>query len=360
LAVEPRIFSTSVSQPPCELSQDEVRDHACQLLFGEGWATRSEVADSVHQLARLFKASGVHRRSFAIDPRTYYDEPRGTGQRMRDYEDLAYPLARAALEPCLTLPGGIAGDEITDFLVVSCTGYATPGLDAYLARDLGMRPDVRRVMIGHMGCFGAIVGLRQALAAVRAQPDARVALLTVELCSLHYMNSDDHGVQTGYALFGDAAAAAVLGGCGGEGPQVVDSYCSADFASIKQMSWNITDEGFVMGLSRRIPVSLGRALGPVIDRLLAPHGLTPRDVRHWLIHPGGPDILRVVQSGMKLSEEQVQPSYEVLAEYGNCSSSTVLIILDRMLASGRCARGEWGIMMAFGPGLSIETCLIRF
>jgi predicted naringenin-chalcone synthase len=126
------------------------------------------------------------------------------------------------------------------------------------------------------------------------------------------------------------------------------------------MSWTITDQGFLMGLSPRVPVTLRRQVGPAVRDLLAPHGLTTRDVAHWLIHPGGPSVLEAIQGRLELSEEQMEPSWSVLRDHGNCSSATVLLILDDLVRSGRTRPGEWGVMMAFGPGLTLETCLLRF
>jgi predicted naringenin-chalcone synthase len=264
-------------------------------------------------------------------------------------------------------PAAIAA-SIRDLLVVSCTGYHAPGLDILLARDRGMPRDVRRVVIGHMGCYGGLVGMRQALAALRAHPGGTVALVCVELCSLHFTPSLDSESLTGYALFGDAAASALLtntddaraGSAEASGAEIVDVYCATEFDSIEQMSWTVTDTGFVMGLSPRVPVTLRRAVRGAVERLLAPHGLRPVDVTHWMVHPGGPSILEVVQAKLELSDEQMAPSRRVLREHGNCSSPTILMILDDVIRSRTTRPGEWGVMMAFGPGLTLELCLVRF
>jgi predicted naringenin-chalcone synthase len=127
-----------------------------------------------------------------------------------------------------------------------------------------------------------------------------------------------------------------------------------------QMSWTIGDDGFAMTLSPRVPVSLRRIVRDVVDHLLRPHGLAVEDVQHWIVHPGGPSILEVVQARLGLSDEQMDPSWTVLREHGNCSSATVLLILDCMMRSERARPGEWGVMLAFGPGLTVETALLRF
>lgn len=115
-----------------------------------------------------------------------------------------------------------------------------------------------------------------------------------------------------------------------------------------------------MGLSPRVPVALRNQVSDAVVRLLAPHGLCVGDVAHWIIHPGGPSILQAIQGRLDLTEHQMRPSWEVLAENGNCSSATVLLILDRIMREGHARAGEWGVMMAFGPGLTLETVLLRF
>jgi predicted naringenin-chalcone synthase len=281
---------------------------------------------------------------------------------MATYREVAHALGSEALQTALACERSPrAARDITDLFVISCTGYAAPGVDVSLARELGMSRSVRRVSIGHMGCFGALVGLRQSLATARAYPDATTAMLSVELCSLHLRPSDDPETLTSFALFGDAAAALVIGQDEtATGPELVDTFCAADFASAAQMSWTITDEGFVMGLSPRVPVTLRRNIVGAVEGLLAPHGLRPSDIAHWIVHPGGPSILTVIQRQLELSDEQMTLSWQTLRDHGNCSSATVLLILEALLRSDKPRRGEWGVMMAFGPGLTLETCLLRF
>ena len=355
----PRIHSLGVAFPEHYHSQEETLAHARHFLGGPDWeATPAGLAQAEH-LRQLFTAARVGHRHFAVDPARYYQEPRSTGARMALYQQVAPPLGAAALTNALG--ADLTPADLTDFTVVSCTGYAAPGLDVILARDLGMPRNVRRVCIGHMGCFGALVGLRQTLAAVRSQPGSRAALLSLELTSLHFMPTDDDEVLTSFALFGDAAAALVLSDDpAATGPEVVDAYCAADFAAADQMAWTITDQGFMMGLSPRVPVTLRRNIGDVVAHLLAPHGLAVPDITHWLVHPGGPSILDAVARGVELTPAQMARSWQVLREHGNCSSATVLLILDDLLRSGAPKPGEWGVMMAFGPGLTLETVLLRF
>lgn len=356
-----RIAAVSSAVPPFKYAQDDIVRIVREKTLGEEWCDTAETLAQGKRIGRLFAASGVTRRYSVVDLDDFYRRPRSTGERMVEYRQGAHELGRKALAAAVDPAGCVDRDTITDLIVVSCTGYSAPGLDVQLARDFGLQREVRRTVVGHMGCFGALVGLRQGLATVRAYPDATAAVMSVELSTLHFMPTLATEPLTSFALFGDAAAVVILrNDAGGDGPELVDTYCVAEFESADQMAWTITDQGFVMRLSPRVPVTLRHAVSNAVSRLLEQHGLTPGDVTHWLIHPGGPSILEAIQRRLELSSEQMALSWRVLADYGNCSSVTVLLMLDALLAGGATKRGEWGVMMAFGPGLTLEMCLLRF
>lgn len=374
MSVQPRIRGVGTAVPPYGSSQDEIYAMVKEIWPAvEESGTRDDLprGGRDRDLAYIFGATKVHRRHSVVDFAAFYRTPRSTGDRMAEYAASAPDLGRRALERAFaglsasSTNDGAPGAAITDFIVVSCTGYVSPGLDVLLAHQLGMPPAVRRLSIGHMGCFGALVGLRQARAALAVDPAATVALLCVELCSLHFAPATSVEALAPLALFGDAAGALVLSNDvsndrRGSGPTVVDTYCAAEFAAVDQMTWTVGDEGFVMTLSPRVPVMLRRIVAGAVENLLGPHGLTASDITHWLVHPGGPSILDAIQGRLDLSDAQMAASWHILHEYGNCSSSTVLLILDHLLHSGATQPGEWGVMMAFGPGLTLELCLLRF
>lgn len=361
MATYPRIVSLAAARPPYTYTQASIAAFACEQMLGPDWPTRPAAVQRARQIERLFAAATVEERQGVVEPTDYYRRPRTTGERMQTYGEASYALGREALDTCLRGAPGCTAASITDLAVVSCTGYVAPGLDILLARDLKMRPDVRRVMVGHMGCFAAIVGLRQCIAALREHPEGVAALLSVELSSLHFAPADDQELMTLLALFGDGAAALLLThDDDATGPQVVDTYCLADFTTAEQMAWLVTDSGFRMELSLRVPVTLRRNVRAAVEGLLTPHGLCVGDIAHWLVHPGGPAILDAIAGRLELGKKQMALSRRVLREHGNCSSATVLLILDELLRSGETRPGEWGVMMAFGPGLTLETCLLRF
>lgn len=314
---------------------------------------------------RLFQKVEVDTRHEVIDPQVEDISGWGTGARMERFVNEATPLGKEAVSAALDA-AGVAVDEVGLFVVASCTGYATPGLNILLARDLGMRPDLRSLLIGHMGCHAALPGLGVVTDYVTVQQRPAV-LLCVELTSLHLqpaeplpqpLTSDTIQQMVVHALFGDAAAAVVMTPKSAAGSlEVVDVTSLSDITTTDMMTWDVTDYGFRMGLSSLVPDVLARHVGPAVDDLLSSHGLSRGDVAGWAVHPGGPRILESVGEALGLSAEAVQPSRDVLREYGNCSSATVLLILERVRK--QVAAGGYIVALAFGPGLTLYTTLLR-
>jgi predicted naringenin-chalcone synthase len=253
---------------------------------------------------------------------------------------------------------GVAADEIGLFAVCSCTGYATPGLDILLARDMGMSPGVQRLFVGHMGCYAALPGLGTVadFVVARGRP---ALLLCAELTSLHIQPAGtraDAQQMVSHALFSDAAAAVVLTPACGTGYAVREVAAVTDTSTADHMTWQVTDLGFRMGLSPRVPQVLALHVGTLVTGLLSRHGLTVADVDGWAVHPGGPKILDVVQEQLGLPPDALAASRETLATYGNCSSPTVLLVLDMLWR--RPVPPQRVLMLAFGPGLTLYAALL--
>ena len=152
-----------------------------------------------------------------------------------------------------------------------------------------------------------------------------------------------------------SAAAVVLEPGVPAGLQVIDAVARTDVSTADHMTWDVTDLGFVMGLSPKVPDVLAVHARPVVEELLSRHGLAVEQVQGWAVHPGGRRIVEVVGEALGLSEEQTAPSYAVLDEKGNCSSATVLLVLERV----QVETGEFAVAMAFGPGLTLCATLLR-
>lgn len=311
---------------------------------------------------RIFLGAGVRRRHAAVNPIMEDISGWSTGDRMRRYISEALPVGKEAVDAALA-DAGLAPEEVGMFAVVSCTGYATPGLDIQIAADLGMGLDVQRLLVGHMGCYAAIPGLGAVADFVASRGRPAVALC-LELTSLHVQpRSRDRSQLVTHALFGDAAAAAVVR----PGPaaddrsrlEILDIAALTDPSTADHMTWDVTDQGFRMGLSPDVPAVLGRHVGGVVTALLERNGCAVSDVDAWAVHPGGPRILDTVAEKLALPDGALDASYGVLAEVGNCSSATVLLILEAMRGAGVPRPGRFAVAMAFGPGLTLYAALLR-
>lgn len=305
---------------------------------------------------RIFTNAGVETRHAAVSPLLEDVSGWPTARRMERYLTEALPLAKEAAGEALA-DAGLAPPEVGLLAVCSCTGYATPGLDILLARDLGLASDCQRVFVGHMGCYAALPGLGRVadFVALHGRP---AVLLCAELASLHVQAPTvETGQIVAHALFSDAAAAvAVVPGAwaAGGGLQVVRVASLTDPSTADHMTWDVTDLGFRMGLSPRVPEVLAQHVAGFVAELLAGAGLGVGDVDGWAVHPGGPHILDVVQRELGLTAEALADSRGVLAAHGNCSSPTVLLIMNRLRRQGR----RRVVAMAFGPGLTLYAALL--
>ncbi|MQA27288.1 MAG: type III polyketide synthase [Micromonosporaceae bacterium] len=320
----------------------------------------------------IFMRAGAETRHGVANPLVEDVSGWSTGQRMQRYAAEAPVLGKAAVAASLA-EAGVPASDVGMLLVCSCTGYATPGLDVAVARDLGMPADVHRLSVGHMGCYAALPGLAVAVDHVSRHGRAAV-LLCVELTSLHVqpsgsppptgvLSADEVEQVVSHALFSDAAAAVVVAPDGSPPPagefEVLDVVCRTDFAAADHMTWEVTDLGFRMGLSPRVPDVLGSHVAEVIGQLLGRHGLGVRDVAGWAVHPGGPRILRVVERSLGLGRGALDASGAVLRDHGNCSSATVLLVLRELARRGAVPTGGPVVAMAFGPGLTLYAVLLR-
>ncbi|MGY1668302.1 type III polyketide synthase [Geodermatophilus sp. SYSU D00696] len=308
--------------------------------------------EGVRAARRIWSSAGVRTRHAVANPIDEDLSSWTTGARMARYVEEALPLGKQAVAGALDA-AGLAPGDVGLFAVATCTGYATPGLDIRLASDLGMPPGLQRLLVGHMGCYAAIPGLAAVGDFVTARSRPAV-LLCCELTSLHVQPAQrDLDQVVAHALFSDAAAAVVVEPAAGRGRRLAGVVARTDPSTADHMTWDVTDLGFRMGLSPRVPDVLSRHVGDVVTELLGGAGLRVEDVAGWAVHPGGPRILDVVRDELGLTEEQVGASRRVLAEHGNCSSATVLLVLQELADVDGPV-----VAMAFGPGLTLYAALL--
>ena len=334
-----------------------------------GMMTQTEAADLVGAFGSetqrrdgvraLFRRAGVEQRASVLargDGLSWFYEPDGAPgatieARMGVYRAHAGALAAQACVRALERAGASV-DSIRHVVTVSCTGFAAPGVDLFLIETLGLSAEVTRTNIGFMGCHAAVNALR--VAKGLADGGGRVLVCCVELCTLHLCGGGGNGRVPG-ALFGDGAAAVVVGESGDGGRAIHSTASVVVPGTADLMSWHVGDHGFGMYLSPKVPEVLAEFVPGWVDRWLAGLGLSRQAVGSWAIHPGGPRVLGALGRGLGLGEESLAASREVLRTHGNMSSGTMLFIVEALLQGG--ATGPM-VGLAFGPGLGGEGVLI--
>jgi predicted naringenin-chalcone synthase len=305
-------------------------------------------ADIAHRYSFLDpqKASGHFSSHDAHDFYRPGNSP-NTARRMELFEQSAPLLMKKAVDQLALNQKERSG--ITHVLVTCCTGFYAPGLDFEIVDHLGLSTGVERTMVGFMGCYAAINALKLARHIVRSDPKAGVLMVNLELCTLHFQETQKLEQVLSFLVFADGAAASLITGI--EQGFALDSFKAVMVPETRgSITWKIRDLGFDMLLSGEVPRELGRALHQ--GELMA-----ERDgVDLWAVHPGGRSILDAVEKGLELPVNALEPSREVLSCFGNMSSATVMFVLERMMQQARS--GQRGCAMSFGPGLTAE--MMRF
>ena len=338
--------------------------------------------ESVRQrIPTLYERSGIDYRFSCIDdfgttpelfeffPQNWSLTPEpSTAARNRKYREQSVPLAEDVARRALA-SSGCSAEDITHVIAVSCTGSFTPGIDIELVRRLGLRNSTSRTVIGFMGCYAAFNAMRAADAFCRSQSDARVLAVCVELCTLHFRIGETMEDAVISSLFSDGAAAFVMGSMGADEARGRLAYArgltALDDDSLDYMTWDIGDVGFTMGLSARVPAVVSRLAPGLVDAMLEEHGAHRADVDFWAIHPGGRAIVDKTSEALGLTPADVEDSLEVLRNHGNMSSPTILFVLKRFFDRHHALRGSGGhglrlgVAMGFGPGLTLEGCLLQ-
>lgn len=325
--------------------------------FLKGLYQKSGITKRGSVLLKENPVAGSPEQTFFPQQKSAEDFGPGTKERMMAFEKeaplLALESSRSALQDASALP-----EDITHLIVVSCTGFSAPGIDAGLIKALPLRPEVERTQIGFMGCHGLINGLRVAKAFSEQDSDHKILLTSVEIASLHYAYGADAGALIANALFADGSASCVIG----TAPQTARSWSLKALESCMfpdsagAMSWRIGDNGFEMQLSSKVPELIEKELRPWLSRWLGKEGLAMEDVKSWAVHPGGPKVLEGVERSLSLSKDAVTISREILRDHGNMSSATILFILNQLR---RAEAPRPCVALAFGPGLVVEAALFE-
>lgn len=285
----------------------------------------------------------------------------GTGERMKMYRNEASSIAAEAAEKCLkTIDGDL---EITHLITVSCTGMYAPGIDIDLVEKLGLNLNIERTCINFMGCYGALNALKTADYICRADEHAKVLIVCVELCTLHFQKENTLDNWIANSLFSDGAAAAIVENSSRRtGPSclALETFYSEFVPSAKsEMGWHVGDTGFEMKLTSKVSKLILKHIPAVTSNLLQKAGLKFEDITRFAIHPGGRKILEAAETALGFTPEANRYGYEILREFGNMSSATILFVLQKHLEDINAREGENILGFAFGPGLTVESMILK-
>ncbi len=351
-----RIQAVGSAFPPHYYSQEELLAEFRRL-----WAGKLFNPERLEQLHENVLVGGRHL-ALPIDG---YHQLASFGDANDAWIRVGLEVGAAATEDALRR-AGLRPDEVDALFFVSVTGIATPSLDARLINRLGLPTDLARTPIFGLGCVAGAAGVARASDYVRAYPDRVAVLLSVELCSLT-LQREDFSVANliSSGLFGDGAAAVVVAGSDcrpaeSPGPEIVATRSSFYRDTERVMGWEISERGFEVVLSAEVPEMVRRHLRADVDAFLAEHSLERADIGSWVAHPGGPKVLEAMEEALEVEREALAVTWKSLREVGNLSSTSVLLVLEETMRSGRPEPGTWGLLLAMGPGFCSELVLLRW
>ena len=337
----PKIVATATATPPYRWDQ-------AALLRLSGYEG---------QRAGFFSNSQIDGRYLYLDPATF--TPDESVDQLNDrFGRGAIEIAALAVRRVLDDAGW--GPADLDFLATTtCTGRLCPSLDAHLIRALALKPSIQRVHVGDTGCASAMVALQQAHNHLKAFPDHRAVVVAVELCSAAYYDDDRMESAVAHAIFADGAGAVALS-TEGEGPAIVDHRTLFRPEHLPAMGFEYPGGRPRVVLSKEVRKIGASMMKEMADLLLAASGLKQDDIRHFVLHSAGRRVIDQARRLMDLDEGQIAHSRHVLQHFGNMSSATVLFVLDEMLRAREAIAGDWGLMIALGPGFAAEGALLRW
>lgn len=345
------ILATATAVPPHLVTHEEVKTYLKHVFPLE--------ANRLEAMMAIVDNSQVKRR-YCIHPVDYIIQPRPLSQISREYQEHAVRLGRQVACEGMTRAGIVPAD-IDLIITVSCTGVMIPSLDAYLINDLGFRSDIRRLPITELGCAAGAAALSRAWEYLCAFPHATVLVVAVELPSLTFQRANfSQANLISSVLFGDGAAAAVVTGRPARGPRVLDTESYLFPQSLDAMGFDLKESGFHIVLSKDVPQMIRERIKGLVTSFLSRHSLSPEKISRFILHPGGQKLLLYMEEELGLDRSDTQFSWDVLSQYGNLSSASVLFVLHECLLKKNGNPGDYGLLAAFGPGFSAEMVLLQW
>jgi alkylresorcinol/alkylpyrone synthase len=355
----PAILSVGTATLPYKVSQAETKQYVKQL-FASSFS-------HIDRLLHVFENGEIESRSF-VKPLAWYGKRHRFSEKNDLYIESALRYGCEAIQACLNNPAflakPIAYDEIEAIFYISTTGLATPSIEARIMNILPFSPYTKRIPIWGLGCAGGAAGLARAYEYCLAFPKAKVLVIAAEFCSLTFQ-PDDHSKSNfiGTSLFADGVACVCVAGdeTAGEAgrPRIIAAQSALMPDSEEVMGWDIRDDGLFVIFSKDIPSLIHTWLRPQVQSFLQQHGLAFDDISHFIAHPGGKKVIEAYEEAFGIDKEKTNISFEVLKEFGNMSSATVCVVLERFMKQP-IPEGDYGLIVALGPGFSAEMILLRW
>jgi alpha-pyrone synthase len=364
--VHSKITAIGIANPAYRRSQQETAELICK-----GFQLKPA---QKRLLKAIYKASGIEFRHSVISDYSksagefdfFPNDPDAnfptTSERMDLYKSNALLLALEAIANCLKNLESFDKQEITHLITVSCTGMYAPGIDIEIVQTLSLNTSTKRTCINFMGCYGAFNAMKVADAICKADPNANVLIVCIELCSLHFQKDFSIENIVSNAIFADGAAAVLIQGKTNQTKffSIESFYCDLVPQTNKEMAWKIADFGFDIVLSSYVPDAIKNGISAFTNKLLEQEGWSLSDIDYYAIHPGGTKILQACEESLNISAEDNKYSYDVLRQYGNMSSATVLFVLKNIWDNVGMDDNRKNIFScAFGPGLTLESMMLK-
>lgn len=347
---KPKIRAIGLAVPQYSVTQSEVKEYIASLYCGQSLP--------LERFLKVFENGHIKKRHLA-QPLSWYTVSHSFEEMNEVYRQTALDLGERAAVQAIE-KAGISKEQIGMVVFNSTTGISTPSLEGEWILRLGLSLSTLRLPIWGLGCAGGAAGLARAAQLLSGMDKDKVILfITVELCSLTFQKQDVSKANlVGTSLFGDGAAAAIIG-YEGTGPEILGFFSRMIPDSSDVMGWDVVDTGLKVRFSREIPAIVRQYLPGFLEEACSTWGIKKETLQHFVVHPGGAKVLQAYQASLKISLDSLKSAYAVLSQYGNMSSASLLFVLENFLEITPCA-GAWGVMLALGPGFSAEQVFFRW
>ncbi len=351
----PRIIGVGTAVPENVVTQEQACEFAERLFRSASFESR--------RLLPIFRNTEIKRRHFCVGPE-WFEEDLGFHQKNQVYQKHAAELSERAVRRVFEQTG-VDPAEVGHLFFVSTTGISTPSIDAHLINRLGLRKSILRTPIWGLGCSAGIAGIVRASDWLRAYPESLALVVSVELCGLTFIRQDmSKSNFVGISLFGDGSAAALIAGDlhGAEATRSLSIGATASITwadTLDIAGWEFVERGLKVVFDVTIPSLVHTSVRPALVEFLESQGLKTEDVDHFVAHPGGSKVVDAYLEALGIEEHKAESMREVLKNYGNMSSASVLFVLAHFLESGRFRSGDLVLSTAVGPGFTSETFIAR-